>query len=78
MTSAALNTNLGEKRRWNAGARVVGRAVHALKTWRRRQRTIHVLMGLDDHTLKDIGLHRSEILSVANHLLVSRHARWRP
>jgi uncharacterized protein YjiS (DUF1127 family) len=48
-------------------ARTVGpfaRLVRAVLRWRRRQREIAELARLDDATLADIGLHRSEIRSV--------------
>ena len=32
--------------------------------WRRRQRAYAELMALDDHSLADIGLHRSQIASL--------------
>lgn len=35
----------------------------AVARWRRRERAIEELMSLDDKTLADIGLHRTEIRS---------------
>ena len=72
MTSATLNATLGGKRRWKTVAHLFDSAGQAFAAWRRKQRTIYALMELDDHILKDIGLHRSEILSVAHHSLVSK------
>ena len=34
---------------------------NALREWRRRQRAYHELMALDDRSLADIGIHRSQI-----------------
>lgn len=51
---------------WRAAAG----AARRLAAWhaRRRQidRTVDALSGLSDHMLKDIGIHRSEILSIAH------------
>ncbi len=40
---------------------LVHRLYRRFARWRAQQITIHKLQGLDDHTLKDIGLNRSEI-----------------
>ena len=77
MSSAALNVSLKEKRHRNAVTRLGRRAVHWLAMWGRKRRTMHELMALNDHTLKDIGLHRSEIPSVAHHLPISKRDRLR-
>lgn len=36
----------------------------ALRNWRRRQRAYHELIALDDRSLADIGIHRSQIPAV--------------
>jgi uncharacterized protein YjiS (DUF1127 family) len=36
-------------------------AGRAFSEWRRRQQTYAELMALDDHSLADIGIHRSQI-----------------
>jgi uncharacterized protein YjiS (DUF1127 family) len=41
----------------------VGRAASAVWRWRLINRDIRKLSRLDDHLLKDIGLHRSEIVA---------------
>lgn len=39
--------------------------VQALRRWWRERRTVATLQGLDDATLKDIGVHRGEIPWIA-------------
>ncbi len=45
--------------------RVVATVVRRIAAWRRRRRTAAALQRLDDRTLRDIGVDRSEILSLA-------------
>ncbi len=42
--------------------------LHAFERHRRRNRTLSILRSLDDRTLKDIGIHRSEIPSIVEGL----------
>jgi uncharacterized protein YjiS (DUF1127 family) len=44
--------------------RAIGKAIGKLSAFWRRKRDERLLQSLDDHTLKDIGLHRSEIGSL--------------
>jgi uncharacterized protein YjiS (DUF1127 family) len=48
--------------RWTVGT-VEAARVH-IRRWTARRRTVTALAALDNHTLKDIGINRSEILSV--------------
>ena len=41
-------------------------AAAAMVRWHKRRTAIHQLMALDDHTRKDIGIHRGDIHSVAD------------
>jgi uncharacterized protein YjiS (DUF1127 family) len=47
---------------------------HRYRAWKRRKSTENALQRLSDRTLRDIGLHRSQILSVARSL--SEHRQW--
>jgi uncharacterized protein YjiS (DUF1127 family) len=54
---------------WTAWLAAAGAASRLAAWYARRRRiehTIDALSGLSDHTLKDIGIHRSQILSVAH------------
>ena len=59
------------------GHRLVSRALDAALRWRRINRTIDELSSLDDHMLKDIGIHRTEIVGLA-HTLEERRRQQRP
>ena len=50
------------------GRAIVG-AFEGFKRWRTRQASIRELSALNDHMLRDIGIHRSEIRSVVGGLL---------
>ncbi len=50
------------------GRAIVG-AFEGFKRWRTRQASIRELAALNDHLLRDIGIHRSEIRSVVDGLL---------
>ena len=52
-----------------ASSRPVSTDDNALRTWRKRRIAIRELGALDDHTLKDIGLSRSQIPAVVEGLL---------
>ena len=77
MTSAALDSPLSGERRRKTVAHLLSSARQTFSAWRRKRNTIRALTELNDYILKDIGLHRSEILSVAHHSLTSKHVRGR-
>ena len=49
-------------------------ARNALREWRRRQRAYHELMALDDRSLADIGIHRSQIPVIVEGMYHAAHA----
>ncbi len=58
-----------------AVAESVANAVGAVRAWRARNAAIGELSRLNDHLLKDIGIHRSEIRAVVNGTLGRPRAR---
>ncbi len=58
-----------------AVAESVANAVGAVRAWRTRQRAIGDLSRLNDHLLKDIGIHRGEIRAVVDGVLSRPQAR---
>jgi uncharacterized protein YjiS (DUF1127 family) len=65
MTTEALSAASGATSHRSAVVRLASRAARAWAERRRRRRTVDALMGLDDYLLKDIGLTRAEIRTVA-------------
>lgn len=53
----------------NPSRHTVGANDNALPSWRKRRIAIRELRALDDHTLNDIGLSRSQIPAVVDGLL---------
>ncbi len=63
----------------NAVAAWLGDIVSAVRTWRTRRAAIDELSRLNDHLLRDIGIHRGEIRAVVDGILSRPPASgWRP
>ncbi len=56
-------------RRLTSAIDAVGAAAASFGRWHKRRIAIRQLMALDDHILKDIGIHRGDIHSVAGERL---------
>ena len=74
-TSAIARGGRAAVERIAAWWRAAGDIVEALRAYRRKRRTFHALMNLDNRTLKDIGLDRSEIMSISYGDLSGRSRR---
>ncbi len=48
---------------------IINNIASTISNWQRRRTTIGALSALSDHALKDIGLHRSEIRSLAEDIV---------
>ena len=57
---------------YGAVARVIGPAIDRLEQSQRARRTAHVLRGLSDHQLADIGVARDEISLVSRDCVADR------
>jgi uncharacterized protein YjiS (DUF1127 family) len=53
---------------------ILAAARHALSNWRQRQRAYRELLALDDRSLADIGIHRSQIPALVEGFDASRPA----
>ncbi|MFO1352437.1 MAG: DUF1127 domain-containing protein [Gammaproteobacteria bacterium] len=56
-------------------SRVGEHLLTTLQRWREHRSTYQMLMALDDHILKDIGIGRSEIPAIASGLWIPDHQR---
>ena len=45
---------------------VIQMRLRAFEEWRRQRENLRALRSLSDHTLRDIGLHRTELSSIAS------------
>ncbi len=59
----------------SAVAESVANAAGAVRAWNARNAAVRELSRLDDHLLKDIGIHRGEIRAVVNGMLSRPQAR---
>lgn len=59
--SAGRNPKSGSQDMVKRGLSTLSTALAAYATWRRQRKAVAELRRLDDRTLRDLGLHRSEI-----------------
>ncbi len=62
---------------WRAVTALFRGFIGAVRRFRRERETYHALRSLSDHTLKDIGISRSEIGSIAQSLAAASKQRDR-